>query len=188
MSPRAGLTPEAVVTAAATVADRGGLDALTLGAVAGELGVRPPSLYNHVAGLDGLRRALCLRALTELGDVVRRAAVGRSGADGLRAIAHAFRRFAHDHPGLYAATVPTSEIDDDAVRRTGAEVVATVGAVVAGLGLAGDEVIHATRILRSAVHGFVHLETHDGFGIDVDLDTSFDRLVEVVLAGLSAAG
>ena len=56
--PRRGLSRAAVVETAARLADRDGYDALTLGAVAADAGVRPPSLYNHVDGLAGLRREL----------------------------------------------------------------------------------------------------------------------------------
>ena len=60
MPARAGLDSAAVVRAAADLADAKGIDALTLGEVAARLGVRTPSLYNHIAGLDGLRRDLAL--------------------------------------------------------------------------------------------------------------------------------
>ena len=55
--PGAGLDPERVVDAAAAIADAEGLDAVTLARVAGGLGVRAPSLYNHVDGRGGLLRA-----------------------------------------------------------------------------------------------------------------------------------
>ncbi|MEV1143797.1 TetR family transcriptional regulator, partial [Micromonospora sp. NPDC049799] len=52
--PRAGLTPQTVVRAAADLADEVGLDRLTLAAVAARLGVALPSLYKHVRGADAL--------------------------------------------------------------------------------------------------------------------------------------
>ena len=50
--------------------------------------------------------------------------------------------------------------------------------------LEGDDAVHAARAFRSAVHGFVALEAGGGFGIPVDLDASFDRLVGLLAAGL----
>lgn len=185
MAPRAGLSPRRVAVAAGDVADRDGLAALSLGDVAAELGVRPPSLYNHVAGLDGLRRELTVHALETLGTVVQGAAVGRAGPVALREIAHAIRDFARQHPGRYAATVPADE-GDDRIRTASRAVVTTVLTVLAGMGLEGDDALHATRGLRSAVHGFVHLELHGGFGLDLDLDRSFERLVEDVITGIVA--
>ncbi len=68
--PRAGLTPALVVESATRIADASGLSALTLAAVAGEVGVRTPSLYKHVDGLPSLRRLVGVRAKRELAAVL----------------------------------------------------------------------------------------------------------------------
>jgi hypothetical protein len=47
-----------------------------------------------------------------------------------------------------------------------------------------DEAIHALRGLRSLVHGFATLEISGGFGIPLDLDESFSRLVDLFITGL----
>jgi len=62
--------------------------------------------------------------------------------------------------------------------------VGIVRAVLAGYGLEGDDALHATRGLRSLLHGFVSLETGGGFGLPLDLDESFRRLLQVFMAGL----
>jgi AcrR family transcriptional regulator len=49
-----GLTREAVVGAAVALADREGLRAVSIRRVAGELGIRPMSIYTHVASKDDL--------------------------------------------------------------------------------------------------------------------------------------
>ena len=184
MAPRAGLNADRIVDAAAEVADRDGATPVTLGAVAAALGVRTPSLYNHVDGLHDLRRRLTVRAIHQLGDACRRATVGRSTDDAVRALVVAHRQFARTHPGLYAATVPSSEVDDHEVRSAGAAVVETILAVLGGYGLDRDDAIHATRSLRSAVHGFVALELAGGFGLDQDPDASFDWMTDLLVRGI----
>jgi AcrR family transcriptional regulator len=173
-----------VVDAAASLADRDGFDALTLGAVAAELRVRPPSLYNHVAGLDGLRRELALRGLRELGERIRDAAVGLAGDDALAALAVALRAFARERPGLYRALQRAPDPGDAEVSAAAERVLQPVMAVLAGFGLEGDHSIHAARSLRSAMHGFVELERLGGFGIDLDLDASYGWMIAAVSAGI----
>jgi AcrR family transcriptional regulator len=185
--PRAGLSTASVVGAAADLADDGGLDALTLARIAASVGVRTPSLYNHVAGLDDVRRRVALVALRELGDALRDAAVGRAGDDALIAMAHAYRAYARAHPGRYAATQRAPAAGDDDLRAAGAAAVDVLLAILRGYGLGGDEAIHAARGVRSALHGFVALETGGGFGIPVDLDESFARMVAALARGLRAA-
>jgi AcrR family transcriptional regulator len=183
--PRRGLDPDRVVDAAAGIADAEGLEAVTLARVAADLGVRAPSLYNHVDGRDALVRAIALRGVRELAAALREAAVGRSGPEALAAGARAYRAYAQAHPGRYAATVTAPSPDDPEHRAAAAETVDVVLAILRGWQLEGDDAIHAARAFRSAIHGFVVLEAGGGFGIPVDLDVSFDRLVAALAAGFA---
>ena len=83
---RAGLSEERVVDEAEHLADEVGLTRLTLAALAERLGVRQPSLYKHIDGMDDLQRSIAVRAKREMADVLGRAAVGRSKNDAIRAI------------------------------------------------------------------------------------------------------
>jgi AcrR family transcriptional regulator len=182
--PRMGLDAERVVDAAAGIADAEGLEAVTLARVAGELGVRAPSLYNHVDGRDDVLRAIAVRGVRELTSALRQAAVGRSSADALTAAARAYRAYARAHPGRYAATVAAPTRGDEEHRAAASEAVDVMLAVMRGWDLEGDDAIHAVRAFRSAVHGFVAIEAADGFGMAVDVDASFDRLVATLAEGL----
>ena len=154
--------------------------------MAGELGVRPPSLYNHFDGRrDGLVRALAVRGVRELTAAMRDAAVGRSGTDAFIATARAYRAYAHAHPGLYAAGLAAPATDDADHRAAAQEAVDVVFAVLRSWNLEGDDAVHAARAFRSAVHGFVALEAAGGFGIPVDLDESFERLMATLADGLA---
>jgi AcrR family transcriptional regulator len=186
MSRRQGLDRDRVVAAAAAIADAEGLEAVTLARVAAALGVRSPSLYNHVDGLDGLRRGIALLALRELGDALRDAATGRAGADALVALADAYRLYALAHPGRYALIqVPQRAGDEEALAAAGTVVGAVVGALRA-YALTDDDAIHATRAFRAAIHGFVALEDGGGFGLPLDVDESFRRMVAALAEGLAA--
>lgn len=182
--PRAGLSSAVVVSEAAELADEVGYSRLTLAALADRLGVRQPSLYKHIDSLDGLQRGIAVEAKRELGDVLARAAMGRSGADALRSIAVAYRRWVIDHPGRYAATVRAPDVDDEEDRRASDEVVAVVLAVLSGFGLSDGTAIDAARALRASLHGFVALETAGGFGLPRDVERSFGFLVDTLVSGL----
>ena len=113
MSPRTGIGLNVVVDAAASIADRDGLDNVTLKAVAAELGIKAPSLYNYFDGVHGLKRELTLLGLKVLGDTVSEACMGLSGDTAVRATAYAMRRFAAERPGIYLATIHSAAQDDD---------------------------------------------------------------------------
>jgi AcrR family transcriptional regulator len=185
--PRMGLDAGRVVDAAATIADNDGLGAVTLARLAADLGVRAPSLYNHVAGRDALLRAIALSAVRELTVVLRDAAVGRSGADALVATSRAYRAYAREHPGRYAASVAAPAPGDEEHLAAAGETVDVILAVLRGWGLQGDDAVHAARAWRSAIHGFVALEAAGGFGVPLDVDASFDRMVATLASGLKAS-
>lgn len=184
--PRRPLTSrEAVVDAAAAIVDRDGPEALSLARVAGAVGVRAPSLYNHLGGLEDLRGALRLRALEMLERRLQQAAVGRAGRDALASLATAYRDFAHAHPGLYPLTLraggdaPRGARDADAADAAAERLVQVVLSVLAGYRLEGDAALHATRALRSSLHGFVALESAGAFGLPLALDDSFRRIIDM---------
>jgi AcrR family transcriptional regulator len=186
--PRAGLNSERVVRAAGDLADERGYANLTLAALADSLGVRQPSLYKHIDSLDGLQRSVAIRAKRELGDVLARATVGRSGPDAVRAMASAYRHWVLGHPGRYAATVRAPSVDDPEDLQVSDAVVSVVLDVLGAFHLQGVAGIDAARTLRSALHGFVALESVRGFGLPRDSDRSYEFLVEVVISGLEQVG
>jgi AcrR family transcriptional regulator len=187
MAKRAGINRDAVIRAAAKIADADGWDALTLARVAKKLRVRPPSLYNHVGGLEALRRELKLLALRDLNTALSRATIGKSRDDAVRGLATAYRAFVKRNPGTYAATMVAAPKNDPALEAAAGQIVETILSVLSGYGLERRAGIHAIRALRSAVHGFVALEIAGGFGIPLDVDKSFDWLVTSLLKGLSAS-
>lgn len=184
--PRAGLDPAVVTRAAAALADEVGLPGLTMGLLAERLGVRPPSLYKHVASLADLHRRIAVLALTELGDSLTEALQDRRGRDAIAAAARTLRAFAVQHPGRYAATVRIDRTDpEDPVVASGARVLESLSGALAGYPVAEGETVHALRTLRSLLHGFAALEAAGGFQLDEDVDDSFEWLVDFAHRGLS---
>lgn len=111
------------------------------------------------------------------------------GREALREIAYAYRRFAREHPGLYAAAQRAVKPgEDDELYRALAAAVTPVFQALAEEGVGPEERVHLTRAIRSALHGFVVLEQLGGFGMPESVEESFDRLVGLLLAGLDKAG
>lgn len=189
MVKRRRLNHDAVVSKAAQLADEAGTpDAVTLTALAQALDVRPPSLYNHVEGIDGLRCDMAVYGARALLGRLREAAAGRIGRDALWAMARAYRDFAHEHPGLYPFVTRAPDPEEEALAALAQELLQMLLLVLASVGLEGDEALHAVRGFRSMLHGFVSLERGAGYKMALDRDESFRRLVNAYLDGLGAGG
>ncbi len=63
---RRRLSPPMVIDAAIALADRDGIEALTIRALADELGTKPMTLYHHVDGKDGVLGAMVERVFGEM--------------------------------------------------------------------------------------------------------------------------
>ena len=166
-----------MVAAAARLADDVGLDRLTLAALAQRLGVALPSLYKHVRGLDAVLQQVAALATAELAGIAADAAAGLSGTRALHAVADAYRSYARDHPGRSAAVQRVPDPTDPAHVAAGERLVGVIYAVLRGYGLAGEELVDATRALRAALYGFVALEHSGGFGLPRAVDRSFRAMV-----------
>ena len=184
--PRAGLSTGSVVDAAVGLVDEQGWAALTLAAVAIRTGVAAPSLYKHVRSLDALQQKVSARATAELAQTLTRSVAGRSGEEALRCLADAYRDYALAHPGRYPLTQRVPDPGDPEHVAAGEQAVQAVFAALRGYGLEGDEAIHATRVARSALHGFVSLEIDGGFALRQDVGQSFERLVSALHVSLAA--
>ena len=169
-------------TAIALIEDEGP-DALTLTSLAAALGIRPPSLYNHVSGIDEVRHLVGIVAMARLGDALASTAIGRTGPDALLALAEAYRDFARSSPEIYDIAFAETAGWDDTFDSRAWRALAPLYAVLSASGLDDAETVHAARMIRSALHGFVTLENAGQFGLPESVDESFDELIGW-LAGL----
>lgn len=183
---RASLDTEQVVEAAVALADAEGLDAITLTRVADELGVKQPALYRHVDNYDALVRSLGLRGREILLARLTDAVVGVSGDDAVRALGTAWREMARDHPGVYAATDRYPCAGDPELEEAVEAIVEIIAQSLVSFELSDEQTVVVARSLRSAFHGFAHLEAGDGHPHPMDLDDSFDQLVDLLIAGMKS--
>jgi AcrR family transcriptional regulator len=179
-----GITRTQVIECAATLVNSQGFAALSLAQIANQTGVKVPSLYNYVTGIDDVRHALATRGAQEILAMVVHAAVGRAGDDAIMAVALDYRAYIVHNPGVYAATIQPNNLDL-AFQHANAELLRVFTQILTPYHLSEQDLIHALRGLRSLVHGFATLEISGGFGMPVDLDVSFVQMVQTFIGGIS---
>jgi AcrR family transcriptional regulator len=180
----ARLSRDSIVNAALTFLDREGWDALTINALATQLGTKGPSLYNHVLSLDDLRRTVRMRVVGDIIDMLNTVGQGRTRDDAVVAMASAYRSYAHHHPGRYSAftRMPLGGDDPEFTEATRAAA-APVIEVLASYGLEGEDAFYAALEFWSAMHGFVLLEM-TGVMRGIDTDTVFTDMVLRLASGM----
>lgn len=153
------LSRDVIVNAALTFLDREGWDALTINALATQLGTKGPSLYNHVDSLEDLRRTVRMRVVDDILQMLSTVGSGRTRDDAVMTMASAYRSYAHHHPGRYSAFTRMPLGGDDPEYTAASHAAAEpVIEVLASYGLAGEDAFYAALEFWAALHGFVLLE------------------------------
>jgi AcrR family transcriptional regulator len=184
-----GVTLARVVDRAAVLVDERGWRALTMAALAKDLGVRAPSLYSHVDGLDAVLSMVQVHALLVLGERSKLAAMGTSGPACTRALALDLREFAREHPGLYDLAM-SEAIDLEAMREAAGPAGAATVAMIRSYGIARPSVDLGFLCL-APLHGILCLERSRLLRHAVDVDAAYETAIETVVAMLertAAAG
>jgi AcrR family transcriptional regulator len=171
------LTLDDVVEAAIACLTEGGSKALGINNVARVLGIRPPSLYHHVASNEDLLQRVAIEGWRRLGAAMAERPSAPDPRASIQALAKAFRRFVSDHPSLYEVMSGTPLTDVPEFEPIASAIMQDFARVLATYGLQGDEVVHAVRMMRASLHGFVLLEQTGQFGMPQSIEESFDWLI-----------
>jgi AcrR family transcriptional regulator len=181
---RAGVTAERLTLAAAELADEVGFENVAVSVLARRFGVKDASLYSHIKNAQDLRVRVAMLALAELADRVAAALAGRAGKDALVAFANAYRDYANQHPGRYAAMQLELEPETAAASAAGRHAEMT-RAILRGYRLSEPDQTDAVRMLHSTFHGYVCLERAGGFrhhprAVDASWSRALDALDAVL--------
>ena len=185
MSPaRARTSIQAIVAAGRSLLEDGGVSAVTMLAVAERVGVRAPSLYKRVRNRNELLAAIASATLDDLNRELQPRGQDRDPAAGLRAVASAFRAFAHRRPREYELLFAALPAD----ARAPANQNELASAPVIGLAsrLVGDDrALNAARTMTAFVHGFISMELSGTFRLGGDVDGAFQYGLDVVVDALA---
>lgn len=183
------LTRQDVVLAGVEVVRSEGEDALGVSRVARQLGIKPPSIYNHVGSGDALAVAVAIHAYREcLGVLEVSVQEVVEPRERLLTLAHTVRRWSIENPGLYRLMYRFEpDHADPEYLAAASSVLDLFGQPMAEIGVGTESLIHALRSLRSAIHGFLLLETTGQFQLSQDRADSFDWMIRALIRGLGDA-
>ena len=183
MSPaQARTSADAIVAAARGLLEEGGLDAVTMQAVANRVGVRAPSLYKRVAGRPALIGAIAEDVVAELDGTLLAARTASDPAEAVRIASASYRSFARRSPAAYQLLF--SRLLPQARPSAEANAAGAAGVLLIARRLAGDEhALETARLFTAFIHGFVSMELAGAFRLGGDVDAAFSFGIETILRG-----
>jgi AcrR family transcriptional regulator len=170
-----------IVHAARDLLVEGGMETLTMQAIALRVGVRGPSLYKHFSDRNDVLRAVEESVVTDLKNVLSVASRSRDDRSALRKMAAAYRRFAQESPAAYGLIFGLHTQDEraEAARRQALE--PALQRLQNLIGDAGSSFVRA-RVLTAFLHGFVSMEAAGAFKMGGCVDDAFRAGIELLLA------
>lgn len=181
---RVGLDKTMILETAGKLADAKGVSNVTLKALAEELGVKSPSLYKHISGLDELNKELMLYGWKSLEKEMSKVAIGKSKDDAIIAICYAYRDYVALHPGIFEAMLWYNMYQSEEHLEATADIVSILFQILDGYDLKDEQKIHIVRMLRGFLQGFLTVESHGGYGNPMSISDSFDFSLKIILNGI----
>lgn len=180
---RAGLDKETVIRKAAELANEIGNDKITMKLLADSLNVQPPSLYNHIKGIEELQKEIMLFGWKQMDRVMTDAAVCVSGYDALEAICRAFYKYATENPGVFNAMLWYNKFQSEEALDATEGMFSMIYRVFSTLNISKENSDHLIRTYRGFLEGFALLVNNNAFGNPISIEESFEISLRVIIAG-----
>lgn len=183
-----GLSREIIVAEAVACIDNTGQPVVSMHELARRLGVKTPSLYNHIKNTKELQYEVFRYAINQFVAHQKAATAHKRQDEAVRAFAEAYHTFATEHKGLYRLIMSIPSEEDDRAKETALPLLETAVEILRDYGLTEETVAHWQRVFRAILHGFISEEDLGYFYYykSIDLKKSREIAVQCFLDGLHA--
>lgn len=181
---RAGIDKETIIRSAAQLVNQAGIERITMKMLADKLGVKPPSLYNHMKGLEDLKKQLMIFGWTQAKEKLLLSLAGVSGYDAIKAMCYAFYDYATENTGLFEVMLWYNKFQNEEAAEATAELLAVIFKVTRSLDIPDNYCFHLIRTFRGFLEGFFLLVNNGSFGHPLPVTDSFEISVNILIAGI----
>lgn len=183
-----GLTKEIILAESIACIEETGQPVVSLHELARRLGIKTPSLYNHIKNTKELQYDIFRYAIDKFVENQKKATENKRKDEAVRAFAEAYHDFAAENKGLYRLIMSIPSEDDDRAKEMAIPLLDTVVAILSDYGLAEESIAHWQRVFRAILHGFISEEDLGYFYYydSIDLKKSREIAVQCFLDGLHA--
>ena len=180
------ISDELIIETSACIANRVGLDNLSLKLIAEELNIKSPSLYNHIRSLDEIKSRLMVYGWKQMEESMIDSAVGVSGYEALKNMCYAFYDYATNNKGVFTAMLWYNKYENVQKENATTRLFNMLFKVMKSLDISEDNINHIIRTLRGFLEGFSLLVNNNAFGNPISIKESFDLSLEIIMNGIKS--
>lgn len=182
--PRTGLSKNEIIEKAAELANERGLSYLSVTTLADYLGIKKPSLYNHMKTIEDMHKSLMIYGWRTVSEEVVRGIDSSDEKANLTEYGRKFYRFALDNPGVFEAMLWYNKYSDETLLSATEGLYSFFFKQTDGLGIDREIANHLLRTYRAFLEGFIMLQIHNAFGNPILVEESFEISMRVLIAGM----
>lgn len=173
-----------VIQTASDIADKNGLNGVSLKTVADKLNIKTPSLYNHIESLDDLLREVAHNGMRIMNERMIKVAVGKIGKEAIQSVSIEYLNYMIEHPGIYETiqwagwhgTEETTTIFNDYL--------SLLTTLIQSCNLKQGKTFEILNMLTGIIHGYTTLQLRNAFSEPDKIRIELSETVDTLLAGI----
>ena len=180
------ISDELIIETSARIANKVGLDNLSLKIIAEELNIKSPSLYNHISSLNEIKSQLMVYGWKQIEEKMIDSAVGVSGYEALKNMCNVFYDYATNNKGIFTAMLWYNKYESDEKQNATTRLFNMLFKIMKSLNITDENINHIIITLRGFLEGFSLLVNNNAFGNPISIKESFDLSLEIIMNGIKS--
>lgn len=178
------VTKTAVIEVASDLIDKNGLSGVSLKSVADALGIRTPSLYNHIESLDDMIREVAHAGMQEMNMHMLNGSIGKMGEDAIKSVSVCYLEYMIQHPGIYEAIQWAGWHQSEKTKSLNQQYESLMMTLIRSMGYEEKDQDAILRLLTCTLHGYTTMQLRYAFDDPERVISELTDAVDTVWKGI----
>ena len=178
------VTKSTIIQTAADIADKEGLQNVSLKVIAEALEIRTPSLYNHIKNMDELLREVAHNGMRSMNARMVKAAIGHVGDRALKIVSTEYLNYMIEHPGVYEIIQWANWNGTEETAAIYNEYISLLNAFIIPYNLEIESSREVLNMITGFIHGYTTLQLRYAFSNPERVQHELYNAMDTLLLGI----
>ena len=178
------VTKSTIIQTAADIADKEGLQNVSLKVIAEALEIRTPSLYNHIKNMDELLREVAHNGMRSMNARMVKAAIGHVGDRALKIVSTEYLNYMIEHPGVYEIIQWANWNGTEETAAIYNEYISLLNAFIIPYNLEIESSREVLNMITGFIHGYTTLQLRYAFSNPERVQHELYNAMDTLLLGV----
>lgn len=178
------VTKSTIIQTAADIADKEGLQNVSLKVIAEAFEIRTPSLYNHIKNMDELLREVAHNGMRSMNARMVKAAIGHVGDRALKIVSTEYLNYMIEHPGVYEIIQWANWNGTEETAAIYNEYISLLNAFIIPYNLEIESSREVLNMITGFIHGYTTLQLRYAFSNPERVQHELYNAMDTLLLGI----